>query len=289
MTYVSVGRRRGGGGILKRRVTALRRYGVNVMIDHAGRKGAPIVYDDLPTLPNLVGRIEHHVHFGALVTDFTLVRPGALHRANGGYLVLDARKLLAQPFAWEELKRALRAGEIRIESPERLYGFAGTSTVEPRPIPLDVKVFLIGDRLVWHLLSLLDPEFPQLFKIAADFEDEIPRSPHSEREFARFVATLARRDGLHVLDRAAVERVFHEASRLAEDSTRFSADVETIRDLLREADHHALEAGRSSRRSTYARLWTPRSGVRAACASACTRSFCAERSSWRRAASGSGR
>jgi len=226
-------------------IPALRPYGVNVMIDHAGRKGAPVVYEDLPTLGNLVGRIEHHAHFGALVTDFTLVRPGGLHRANGGYLVLDARKLLAQPFAWEELKRALRAGEIRIESPERLFGFAGTSTLEPRPIPLDVKVVLVGDRLVWHLLSMLDPEFPQLFKIEADFEDVTPRSADAERDFARLVATLARRDGLRVLDRGAVERVLHEASRLAEDSTRLSTDVTAVRDLLREADHHAGEAGRT--------------------------------------------
>lgn len=226
-------------------IPALRRYGVNVMIDHAGRKGAPIVYEDLPTLPNLVGRIEHHAHFGALVTDFTLVRPGALHRANGGYLVLDARKLLVQPFAWDELKRALRSREIRIEAPERWFGFGGASSLEPRPIPLQVKVVLIGDRVVWQLLSLLDPDFPQLFKVEADFEDEIPRSPDSEHEFARVVATLARRDGLHAFDRSAVERVLQEASRRAEDSTRFDADVEATRDLLREADHHASQAGRT--------------------------------------------
>jgi predicted ATP-dependent protease len=225
-------------------IPALRRYGVNVMVAHGGREGAPVVYEDLPTLPNLVGRVEHHAHFGALVTDFTLVRPGALHRANGGYLVLDARKLLGQPFAWEELKRALRASELRIESPERLFGFT-TSSLEPRPIPLDVKVVLVGDRQVWHLLSALDPDFPQLFKIEADFEDVVQRSPDAERDFARLVATLARRDALHAFDRGAVERVLHEASRLAEDSTRLSTDVAAVRDLLREADHHAALAGRA--------------------------------------------
>lgn len=225
-------------------IPALRRYGVNVMVDHAGRRGAPVVYEDLPSLANLVGRVEHHAHFGALVTDFTLVRPGALHRANGGYLVLDARKLLAQPFAWEELKRALRAGEIRIEAPERLFGFAGTSSLEPQPIRLDVKVVLVGDRLVWRLLSVLDPDFPQLFKIEADFEDVMPRSPETERDFARLVATLARRDGLRPLDRGAVERVLHESSRRAEDSIRLATDVADLRDLLREADHEAAGAGR---------------------------------------------
>lgn len=226
-------------------VPALRRYGVNVMVDHSGRKGAPVVYEDLPTLANVMGHVEHHAHFGALVTDFTLVRPGALHRANGGYLVLDARKVLVQPFTWEELKRALRARELRIESPERLYGFAGTSTLEPQPIPLDVKVVLVGDRLVWHALSALDPDFPQLFKIEADLEDDVPRTPDAERQFARLVATLARRDRLRALDRGGVERVLHEASRLAEDSTRLCTDVEAVRDLLREADHHAGEAGRT--------------------------------------------
>jgi predicted ATP-dependent protease len=226
-------------------IPALRRYGVNVMVEHAARNGAPLVYEDLPTLANLVGRVEHHAHFGALVTDFTLVRPGALHRANGGYLVLDARKLLVQPFAWEELKRALRAREIRIETPERLLGFAGTSTLEPRPIPLDLKVVLVGDRLVWHLLSMLDPEFGQLFKVEADFEDVVPRSPGAEAEFARLVATIARREGLRALDRGAVERVLHEAARRAEDSTRVSTDLDAVSDLLREADHHAGQEGRA--------------------------------------------
>jgi len=224
-------------------IPALQRYGVNVMVDHADRKGAPVVYEDLPSLANLVGRIEHHAHFGALVTDFTLIRPGALHRANGGFLVLDARKLLQQPFAWDELKRALRSREIRVEPPERLVGLASTDSLEPRPIPLDVKVVLIGERLIWHLLSIHDPDFPQLFKVEADFEDVLPRSPDADRRFARLVATIARREKLRDLDREAVERVLREASRLAEDSTRLSTDVAAMRDLLREADQQAKEAG----------------------------------------------
>ena len=221
---------------------ALRRYGVNVLVDHADRKGAPVVYEDLPTLANLVGRVEHHAHFGTLVTDFTLVRAGALHRANGGFLVLDARKLLVQPFAWDELKRALRSGEVRIEAPERLLGFAGTSSLEPDPIPLRVKVVLVGERLLYHLLLEYDPDFAQLFKVAADFADRIPRS---DREYARLVATLARRDKLRALDRAAVARVLDEAARRAGDAERLTAELEPVRDLLREADHRAAEAGRA--------------------------------------------
>ncbi len=158
----------------------LHRYGVNVIVDNAATKGAPIVLEDLPTHSNLVGRIEYHSHFGSMVTDFTLLRPGALHRANGGYLLLDARRVLMQPFAWEDLKRALRAREIRIEPPERLLGLSGTASLEPEPIPLDVKVVLVGERLLYHLLAEYDPEFLELFKIAADFEEEIDRGEGSE-------------------------------------------------------------------------------------------------------------
>ncbi len=224
---------------------ALRRYVVNVLVDHAGRAGAPVVYEDLPTLSNLMGRVDHHAHFGTLVTDFTQIRPGALHRATGGYLVLDARKLLSQPFAWDELKRALRSHEIRIEPPDRLLGIASTSSLEPRPIPLDVKVVLIGDRWLHHLLATLDPEFSQLFKVQADFEDDLQRTPELDRDFARLIATLARRDGLRPLERAAVERVLREASRAAGDSTRLSAETALTHDLVREADHQAAAAGRA--------------------------------------------
>jgi predicted ATP-dependent protease len=227
-------------------VPALRRYGVNVMVDHAARHGAPVVYEDLPTLANLVGRVEHHAHLGALFTDFSLIRPGALHRANGGFLVLDARKLVSQPFAYDELKRSLRSRELRIESPDRLLGFAGTSSLEPEPVPLDVKVVLVGDRTVWHLLTALDPEFPQLFKIEADFDDDVARGPGADRDFARLVATLARKDGLRPLDRGAVERVLREATRLAADSARITTDLGAIVDLLREADHLAGAGGRAT-------------------------------------------
>ncbi|MFY3745440.1 Lon protease family protein [Anaeromyxobacter sp. Red801] len=223
---------------------ALRRYGVNVMVDRSDQAGAPVVFEDLPNVANLAGRVEHHAHFGTLVTDFTLIRSGALHRANGGWLILDARRLLAQPFAWDELKRALRSREIRIEPPERLLGLGGTSTLEPQPIPLEVKVVLIGDRLLHHLLCLYDPEFSQLFRIQADFEDEIARSADADLGFARLVATIARRGGLRPLDRPAVERVLRESCRRAGDATRISADVSSLEDLLREADHRAAADGR---------------------------------------------
>jgi lon-related putative ATP-dependent protease len=225
---------------------SMHRYGVNVVVDHSGTAGAPVVTEDLPTHPNLVGRIEHHAHFGTLVTDFTLIRAGAFHRANGGYLLLDARKLLTQPFAWEDLKRALRAREIRIEPVERLVGLSGAASLEPEPIPLGVKVVLTGERFLYHLLAAYDPDFLELFKVAADFEDEIDRSEGNELAYARLVATLARAGGLRPFEREAVARVVEQGARLAGDGEKLSAHLQGIADLLREADHLAGEAGRET-------------------------------------------
>jgi lon-related putative ATP-dependent protease len=223
---------------------ATHRYGVNVVVDNGGAKGAPVIYEDLPTHASLVGRIDHHSHFGTLVTDFSLIRSGALHRANGGYLVLDVRKVLQQPFAWEDLKRALRTREIRIEPPERLIGLSGTSSLEPERIPLDMKVVLLGERLLYHLLAEYDPDFLELFKVAADFEEEIDRGPGSELEYARLAATLGRSQGLRPFGREAVARVVEEGARLAGDGEKLSTHVQGIADLLREASQLAGEAGR---------------------------------------------
>src|SRR5690606_2342016 len=167
----------------------LSRYRVNLLVDRSDGAGAPIVYEDHPTHQNLVGRIEHRPHFGALVTDFTLIKAGALHRANGGYLILDVRRLLSQPFAWEELKRTLRAGEIRIESLGQSLSLISTVSLEPEPIPLDVKVVLLGEPWIYYLLSMLDPEFSELFKVQADFDDRMVRDERTTPEYARLIAT----------------------------------------------------------------------------------------------------
>jgi lon-related putative ATP-dependent protease len=222
-----------------------RRYQVNLLVDHAEAIGAPVVFEDLPTQPNLLGRVEHAAQLGALVTDFTLIRAGALHRANGGYLVLDARRLLTQPYAWEELKRALQAGEIRIEPLGDRFGLA-TVSLEPEPIPLDAKVVLIGDRQVYYLLAAYDPDFLELFKVQADFEEEIRREPGTEQQYARLLATIAARAGLRPLEAAAVAAVIDRASRLAGDSERLSTHMRRMTDLLREADDRTAKAGRSS-------------------------------------------
>jgi lon-related putative ATP-dependent protease len=223
--------------------SVFRRYQVNLFVDHADATGAPVVFEDLPTQPNLLGRVEHSAQLGALVTDFTLIRPGALHRANGGYLVLDARRLLTQPFAWEELKRALRAGEIRIESVGDRLGLS-TVSLEPQPIPLDAKVVLVGERLIYYLLADADPDFLELFKVQADFEEEVPRLPDTERRYARLFGTIAKRTGLRPFEPGAVAAVVDHASRLAGDAERLSTHMRRLTDLLRESDSAAARAGR---------------------------------------------
>ncbi|BBL79325.1 ATP-dependent protease [Rubrobacter xylanophilus] len=220
-----------------------RRYQVNVLVDRGGMDRAPVVYEDNPTYQNLLGRVEYMAQMGALVTDFNLIRPGALHRANGGYLILDARRLLMQPFAWEGLKRALRSRLLRIESPGQMVGLISTISLEPEPIPLDVKVVLLGDRLLYYLLSALDPEFGQLFKVAADFDEEVDRNGENDLLYARLIGTIARREGLRPFDRTGVARVIEHGSRLAGDSGKLSIHVESLADVLREADYWASRNG----------------------------------------------
>ncbi len=168
------------------------RYRVNDFVTHEINSGAPVVYEDNPGYNNLLGRVEHRAELGALVTDFTMIRPGALHRANGGYLILDAIKLLTQPYAWEGLKRALQSNEIRIESLAQLMSLVSTVSLEPESIPLDVKVILLGEPHLYYLLSMYDPEFSELFKVAVDFDYRMDRTPESQQLYARFIATLIR-------------------------------------------------------------------------------------------------
>ena len=219
------------------------RYQVNVLVTHNAHPGAPIVSEDNPTYANLVGRVEHISQFGALVTDFTLIKPGALHRANGGYLLLDIRKLLTQPFAWDALKRALQAREIRIESLGQLYSLVSTVSLEPEPIPLDVKVVLFGDRMFYYLLQEYDPDFSELFKVAADFEERIERNADTHLLYARLIATICRKEGLRPFDRGAVARVIEHGARLVGDAERLSTHMRSVADLLREADYWAGEGG----------------------------------------------
>jgi lon-related putative ATP-dependent protease len=227
-----------------RGASTLRRFEVNVLIDHAQTQGAPVVYEDSPSVSELIGRVEHLAQMGALVTDFTLIKPGALHRANGGYLILDVRKVLMQPYAWEGLKRVLAAREIRIESLGQMLSLISTVSLEPQPIPLDLKVVLIGDRFLYYLLYHYDPEFRELFKVAADFEESLDRTADTEDHYVQLLATLARREQLLAFDRSAVARILEHASRSLSDTAKLSIHLQDITDLLREADYWARAEGR---------------------------------------------
>jgi predicted ATP-dependent protease len=221
-----------------------RRYQVNVIVDNAATAGAPVIYEDLPTGPGLIGRVEHAAQFGQLVTDFTFIKAGAFHKANGGFLIVDARKLLMQPFAYEELKRALQARQIKIEPlVQRMgMGMAPISSLEPEPIPLDAKVVLVGETMLYHLLSANDPEFAELFKVQAEMSDRIDHSKEALQNYARLIAKLVRREKLRPFTAAAVARLLEHSARMVDDSDKLSARFAYILDWLREADYWAGEA-----------------------------------------------
>ncbi|WP_165498841.1 ATP-binding protein [Chlorobium sp. N1] len=225
---------------------AFNRYRVNVAVDNGKTIGAPVVYEDKPACRNLVGDIEHLSQMGTLVTDFTLIKAGALHRANGGYLILDARRLLMEPFAWEALKKALRTRQIRIESLGQLYSLISTVSLEPEPIPLELKVILLGERRLYYLLNAYDPDFSELFKVAADFEDELEADTEGKNSYARIIARVARDQGLRHFSREAVARTVEYGGRLAGEGGKLTARLQEISDLVHEADFHAESAGRAT-------------------------------------------
>lgn len=220
-----------------------RRYRVNVLTDHTGATCAPVLYEDHPTYANLFGRVEHVQVLGALLTDYNLIKAGALHRANGGYLILDALKVLQQPFVWEGLKRALQSKQVRIESPVESLGLASTIALEPTPIPLDVKVVLVGDRWVHHLLVAYDPEVRELFKVQADFSEELPWDDEAPTTYGRLLAAVSRRERTRPLDVTAVARLVEEGARRAGDRQRLSIDLQALSDIVREAECFARSSG----------------------------------------------
>jgi lon-related putative ATP-dependent protease len=219
------------------------RYHVNVLVDNDGATAVPVIYEDNPSFQNVIGRIEHIAQMGTLVTNFSLIKPGALHRANGGYLILDARKVLMSGFVWDALKRAIRSREIRVESIERILSLASTTSLEPEPIALDVKIVLVGDRYLYHLLKAYDPEFSLYFKVNADFSDSMDRSPEAVTLYAQIIATLARREKCRALSAAGVCRIIDQSAREAEDSAKLSLHLGYLTDLLHEADFWAGRDG----------------------------------------------
>lgn len=221
----------------------IQRYRVNLFIVRDEINGAPVIFEDHPSYPHLIGQIEHTAQQGVLMTDFSLVRPGALHRANGGYLIIDVRKILVQPFAWDALKRALKSGEIDIKSIAQEYSLVSTISLEPEPIPLKVKVVLIGDRLLYYLLQHYDPEFMEHFKVAADFEDDMERSDENCLQLAHLIGSIAKKENLTPLNQAGMARLIEESSRHADDSERLSTQMRRVTDIVREAHYWAGRNG----------------------------------------------
>ncbi len=228
---------------LPRRGAEFTRYRVNLLIDNNQTKGAPVVLELNPTYYNLFGKAEYRGEFGAMVTDFTMIKPGALHRANGGYLILQARELLTAPLSWEGLKRTLKSREIRIENIAEQYGLFATATLRPEPIPLNVKVILIGASFIYHLLYQYEDDFPKLFKVKADFDVDIERTGDTMVEYARAIGNICRRQGLLPFDRSAVARVLEQSARFAEDQQRLSMRFSEIGDVIAEASAWAKSEG----------------------------------------------
>ncbi len=222
---------------------AMTRYHVNLIVDNKETTGAPVIYEDNPTYDNLIGRIEHIAQFGALTTDFTHIKAGSLHRANGGYLMLDAHKLLRAPYAWEALKRALQSRRLSIESVGQTLSLINTVSLDPEPLEIRVQVVLLGEPMLYYLLAQYDPDFAELFKVASDFDSQMDATSEHRQGYVRLLAMLAREDRLKPFDRTAVARVLEQSTRIAGDQEKLTARVGLVHDLLREADYFARSNG----------------------------------------------
>lgn len=216
------------------------RYEVNVLVEHDPDDPAPIVFESNPTYNNLFGRIENIMQVGGVATtNFTLIKPGALHRANGGYLIVDAREVLINPFAWESLKRCIRNCEIKIEDVLEQYRFMTVVSLKPEPIPLHAKIIMIGSLWIYYLLFYMEPDYRKFFKVKADFDSKINRSPEVMQDYALFVATHCKKEGLLPFDNTGVAALLEYASRLVEDQERLSAQFTGLCDTIREASYWA--------------------------------------------------
>lgn len=218
-----------------------RKYDVNVIVDNAEVEGAPVIFEQNPTFQNLLGKIEREVQFGIFTTDFTMIRPGSLHKANGGYLVLHVEDLLRNLFSWDGLKTALKTGKAVIEEPGERAGFITAKTIKPEAIPLDIKVTLVGTPMLYQLLYRLDPDFKELFKVKADFDIVMERNDENATKYADFMCNLVREEELRHLDRNAIARVIEYGSRLASDQQKLSTQFAVVADLIREANFYAVQ------------------------------------------------
>jgi lon-related putative ATP-dependent protease len=221
------------------RGAVFRKYEINVFIDNSETEGAPVVLESNPSYPNLFGSIERQAVFGALFTDFTMIRPGVLQKANGGYLVMKALDLLKWYISWEALKRALRDQKIRIEDPGELYGLFGTKTIRPEPIPLDIKIVLTGDPYLFELLHFYDDQFQKFFKVKAHMDDRMDRKEDTALQCARMIGRFCQDRNIRHLDRSAVARVLEYSMEKTGDREKLTLEVGDIQDLIQEADYYA--------------------------------------------------
>jgi lon-related putative ATP-dependent protease len=233
------------------RAAPSRDYDVNVVVDNSNVKGAPVIMESNPTYQNLFGKVEKEAQFGALITDFTMIRSGSLHKANGGYLILPVEELLTNPLSYESLKRALKNGHIIIEEAEERLGFATTKSLKPQPIPLSVKVILIGDPYLYQQLYVLDMEFNQLFKVKADFDTTMDRTEQNVKQYAAFVCALCEKEKLRHLDGSGLAKLIEHSSRLAEDQQKLSTRFAEVADIIREANFYALQENADSVNGTH--------------------------------------
>ncbi len=215
------------------------RYAINVIVDNSETKGAPVVIETNPTYYNLFGRIDYQLRLGSPVTDFSLVKGGSLHKANGGYIIIQALDLLLSFLSWETLKRSLKSKELCIENFGEQYRAIPSSVIKPEPIPLDVKVVLIGNPLIYYLLQRFEEDFRKLFKIRADFDVEMDRTPGSIEKYASFVSGRCQDKNLRHFDRTAVARIVEYGSRISEDKEKLSTRFMEISDLISEANYWA--------------------------------------------------
>ena len=220
---------------------AFRKYEMNVVVDNGGIAGAPVVFEETPSYPNLLGRAEREVQFGVVTTDFMMIRPGSVHKANGGYLVIPVLDLFRYPLAWDGLKSALKTEKVRIEEPGEQAGFITTRGLKPQPIPLNVKVILIGTPDINQILHQGDPDYPELFKVRADFDTVMDRNEENAKKYAAFICTLCKRFSLKHLDNTAVAKVVEYGSRVADDKKKLSTRFSGVADLIREANFYAIQ------------------------------------------------
>jgi predicted ATP-dependent protease len=216
-----------------------RRYSINVLVDNTNVKGAPVILENHPSYTSVLGRIEHESVMGATRTDFTMIQAGAIHRANGGYLVMPVRDLLLSSYTWEGLKRVLRDGEIRIIEIGQLIGLLSSVTLEPDPIPLNVKVILIGTPMFYYLLRTYDEDFAKLFKVNAEYATTMNRTEDTEHEYGLYIKSVVVDNRLPAFNQGAVARIIEYSARMAEDQEKLSARFGKIADLVREAAYWA--------------------------------------------------